>query len=541
MLGIATLLLLHNPSESSAKPHADSTTSSAKAKPNKKKKSKAHNDTPALSPEARQKKLVEASRACIEANQRQLYASARAYCEEALSLTDEGSEAFIHLALACIFLYNKTDEPQKALVLLDKLIASNKDERVAYKLCFDRGMTLIRLHRYEDALQTLNACPPDEADQGKHDGAIAELYMMMGDAEKAAAAYDEALAYDNKNSFAWFGAMAARMRAGRSADAKKAFLNGVAVDPTLAFFDVSFFEPEGETYFHRALLMLFSQRHADAIHDLEENLKYERRQPYRDIAQALLDMLRSPDTHDPRLATWPVLLNRVTAVAINKNAHYLAYADQNTATVWLFDTDAGQLSCRITNISNVKSMAFDDQDTLHILTRTHRYALSPNSTDYYLYENSPATVAWNTLSDNGKYIIGINGLDQLVKAPFLAPDHFETIAKIPTETQNVLLSDNAKTAFLETKRINILTDIENDRIVSTPAATKFILGMATSQNRFAIALTHGIYIFDAENHPIARLEPHPNEPFSVMAFDPTGRYLLTLNGTIAEVWDTHIF
>ena len=487
----------------------------------------------------RSMKLREALMSLREAYQMETYTTASVYCDEVMKNVVPEDEFFHDLSMMCVFIHSKARENQKQVDLIEHIIKVKPELKDDFPLCSMKGMALIRLHQYETAIASLNRCIPPEEELGKHIGSIAEIYLMIEDPQKAVDEYDRALKINPRNEFAWFGIMVALMRVGREEDAKQAFLKGISVDPMASFYEHSFFEPEGEPLYVRALLMMFSHRYQAAIHDLEENLKLERRPAYRKNVEALLDYLRQPTTTDGRIASYPVLLDNVTAVAIDAHARYLAFADRNTGTVWLFDTETGKLSKRIEGDSSIKSMAFDaETGVLRILSSTYRYVLSPDQDGYYMYENSPKIVSWMSLTTDARELVGKKGMSQLVKAPFLDPDHYEELIKVPTESRYVALSDDRGTAFVMGNSKNILWDLRKDQILGTPTSSTNVLSVATHGNRFAVALSHGVYIFDTDNNPVGRIEPHANEAIQALSFDPTGRYLLTLNGTIAEIWDT---
>lgn len=502
--------------------------------------------TPEKQPESEASKLERVQRlhdALIElrsAAQAEAFVSASIHCDAVMKNVLPEDEFFYDISMMCVYIHSKAREDKKTIDLIDHIIKVKPELKYEFPLCSSKGMSLIRLHKYETAINFLNTCRPPEEELGKHIGSIAEIYLMLEDPQKAVEEYERSLEIDPRNEFAWFGIMVALMRVGREEDARQAFLKGINIDPKLSFYERSFFEPEGETLYIRALLMMFSHRKQAAINDLEAYLKLERRPAYRKNAEDLLEDLRDPTMTDGRIASYPVLLNDVSAVAIDARARYLAFADSQTGTVWLLDTETGSLTRRIMNESSIKSMAFDaETGVLRILSANYRYVLSPDADGYYVYENSPKVVSWMSLTTDSREIVGKKGMNQLVKAPFLDPDHYENIIKVPSETRYVSLSEDRGSAFLVGNTQNILWDLRKDQILGTPTASRSVLSVATYGNRFAVSLSHGVYIFDTENNPVSRIEPHPNEAIQALSFDPTGRYLLTLNGTVAEIWDTN--
>ena len=463
------------------------------------------------------------------------FASALSYCLEAMSYSPDDPE----IQSLCLALYDRNDQPQNALDLLRKIRSSSSEKTASYDLCFEEATLLTKLHKWGEALDVYETCnPPTEFHRATQLSNAAEIEMIRENPEKAVEMYEASLKIAPANPHAHFGLAVALMRAGRSKDARFAFMRGVAIDPNLNFLDEAFFEPKGEVLFHKAIFSLFSNRNFNASYYLDNNLKHETRPNYRNIAKALKSDADTGAFSKALQRAYPIVVNRVSAIAIDSTTRYIAFGDDENNSVWVLDTETGKYVERVQDCPNVKSMAFDaNTGMLHILAKTLRIELDPAAEGGYLYyENSDAEPRWIGFAPDGATLLGIQN-KKLVSAPFKSPLETHLIVDVPEKSNNIAILGDGHTMLMHSSQLEFLIDIETDKVLGMPASDSLVLAQAASPDRFAIGLSHAAVLFTAEGELLARIEGLQGQSIKDVAFDPTGHWLLTLSGTLAEIWN----
>ena len=491
--------------------------------------------TPKLTDEERRARTAEALNRANDALKREQLASDIEHCEEALSYEPEN----LQIQLVCVQLYDKNNRAQDALDLLKKVRSADVRLTSNYDLCFEEATLLTKLHRWDDALSVYDTCEPaTDFSRATQLSNAAELEMIRQNPEKAVEMYEASLKLAPDNPHAHFGLTVALMRSGRSNDAKHAFMRGVTIDPNLSFLKDAFFEPKGELQFHKAVFSLFSHRKFDANFYLAHNLRYELRPQYRDLAKALKSDAESGAFGNARHKAYPIVINRVSAIAVNSTTRYIAFADDDNNSVWLLDTESGKYVERVHDCPNVKSMAFDKETGhLHVLAKTLRIDLDPEKEQggYLYYETTSNEPRWIGFSADGTSLLGVQD-NKLVSAPFNSPFQTHLIVEVPRDSNNIALLSDGHTMLIHSKQNEYLVDIESDKVLGMPANNSLVLAQAASPDRFAIGLSQSALVFAADGELLARIEGLQGQSVKDVAFDPTGQWLLTLSGTLAEIW-----
>ena len=307
----------------------------------------------------------------------------------------------------------------------------------------------------------------------------------------------------------------------------------MAIDPKLTFFDSAFFVPDGELWFHRAVMDLFSHRVSEAAFDLDQYISKEHRSAYREIAVALRDSLATDARQ--RVGAWPVVLGRVQAVAYREG--FIAFADQKSKSVWLLDTGRGTVKERVRDVEHVIGMAFDAYSgTLRVLTPERRYVVDPASTGYTYYDVRPEEPRWVGITTDGSTVLGVNAEKMLVSAPFMNVYAQHGIVMVPNVTRHVALSDDKSVMFLETNKLNLFVDIPSDKLLSAPLEKLVLTSISSASQLFAVGLVRGALVFNGAGEIVDRIGSVQDQPVSALAFDATGKYLLTVSSTLAELW-----
>jgi len=547
------------------------------------------------------------------------FASALTFCKDAMQLDSNDNIMF-----KCVGLYDKNNDPQSALDLVIKIRNRTSANKQNFEYCFSQGTLYTKLHLYNDALATYRSCvPPTDYSKAVIMGNSAELEMVTEEPDKAILSYEQALEIQPDNSHAIFGLSVALIRAGRSQEAYDTFLRGIKVDPYLMFLYSSFFEPKAEEYFHKAVLSLFSHRVFDAKFYLEECLKHEVRVKYREITKALLADIEAGVYSKADYKAYPIVLQTISMAAIDDQARFLAFADNEKHELWVIDTESGKCTKRVQDIVDIRALQFIAQTgVLRVVAKDMRVELDPDGSGYTYYNTLKDEARWIGLTNEGD-LLGTQE-DGIIVAPFRAPLDTKVlyaISKMSTDnSEQDALSDNVKepenktfpkyrfvsallnnkvsydfsnikqtddreihsdkefidnsiqaslsndgeTLYLrgplEVERVELeqtfklnIKDNKDDKdpgVLRLSSGEQLLLGypsVSFSQgvmpNGVVLSSVNGVVVYNQQKQPIARIGPVArlgeiqNQGMGSVAVSPNGKFLLTVNGTLAEIWN----
>ncbi len=521
---------------------AQSSVKTAQSTENKKSPAQSSNSKPKrLTEDEKQLIYMKAADDASKAIRAGQYASALARCEEAMRL--DPKHEIDDLTMLCAVLYDKNNDNASAESLIRLLRKKQRGPQMDFDLCFTHATLLDKLHRYTDAISTYRSCVPgSDVEKAVVLSNIAEIEMVMEEPDKAIQTYQQALELKPDNPFAIFGLTVALVRTGRSLEAHEAFVRGLQYDPTLRFLTSSFFEPKAEAYFHKAVLSLFSHRIFDAKFYLEACLKHEVRTKYREITKALLADVESGVYSKAEYQAYPVVLNDITAVAVDDAARFLAFADKQSRSLWVLDTETGRYTERVRGIEDVRAVKFIPQTgMLRAVGKNMRVELDPLGTGYTYYETLPDEAKWCGLTPEGD-LLGVER-STVVQAPFRAPLNTESLYAFNANdmeggrlVDEISISEDKKRLLINLKKHCVQIEIESQNVLGMIALGADVLSMSTTKDVLVLSSSGGAVMYDRQGMPATLIGDVQYQGTSGGAFSPHGRYLLTVSGTLAEIW-----
>jgi|GEM_PF-4122413 len=470
------------------------------------------------------------------------YATALVHCERAMALESDVPE----LMLMCLQLYMQNERQLEALSLSQQIHARFPEVARSASLCFVEATLYTKLERWDEAVESYSRCPEleDEA-YGTTLSNLAELEMIRGRLSESIAKYDVSLGLFPNNPHAYFGQVVALVRHGDWRLAESRFLEGVSYDPDLKFLREAFFVPEGEPHFHRAVLAIFSRRYDVAAFELAQYVSKEQRVNYREIGKAMVKRLLSVSrTSNPLLGAYPVLLDMVDGIAIDASGRFLAFAERKSGAVWILDTETGRVNRRLEQDQYVRGMSFvEGTAELRLVTRKQRIAFDASDFEegYTYYENYEAFSPVG-LMPQGDEVLNATTEGRICTTAFLDETHCQEVTLIPNDTRRVVFLPDFSRMLIVTTRSVHLVDVMNDRLIESRISDHMLSSIAAHPRRaiFALGMSSATLLVDSEGRVLARLASQGELPVVSLAFDPMGRYLVTLSGTLLEVWDVEL-
>lgn len=504
--------------------------------------------------------------ASMKAYQDKQFASALVYCERALAIESEMSS----IAMLCLQLNIQADKHDRALELMAQLKAKDAGFAEREGFCFMEATLYTKLGRWDDARSAYRACefeaPGERAVMLSN---LAELSMIQGKVDEAVRAYDEALELLPENPHALFGSAVAWSRQGGWRQAQEQYLRGIEIDPNLRFLEDAFFVPDGEDAYHKAILALLGRDFRQARFLLTQYVEKEERLAYRDHGKSLLASLEafSARGDSDLLASYPVLLSKVGAVAIDASGRYMAFIQGVMgSSLWVLDLEAGKVYERMSGTAGLLGLGFvGDSSVLRVVGHKSRYVLDARAADsgYYFYAMPDALRLLGFSADAGT--VFVSGDESVQRMAFDTASNGDLGLVL---VNNEMLSESSSVACTQGFRVCaflveeglLLLNLEGDKFIkafddkvfqfgrSTPnVASPFRAGLVgpsmgaiaahPSDAYFAAAYMGGVILFDKRGRVLRQFNVSGDTGASVLAFDPKGEKLVVVSGTLVEVHD----
>ena len=488
----------------------------------------------------------------IEAQKSDQKGTALAVCRETLPLlgSDVAKDFALSLSLTCAGVYGENGRYDDELAVYDAIGQDGLSEETKSGLCLARSTALTKLLRYEEAKQVLQNCPQNSAYRDAIEGNSAELFMTMGDVPQAVAAYRKAIENSPKNEHALYGLATALARSGQWKEAYDQFLRGVERDPGFNFLKAAFFVPKAENDFQKAFLKLALQRYDEAAFYLRRYAAGEARAPYKAVGACALSMLEN--ARPAKRDRYPVLLRKVRAAAIDASARYLAFADVEFAAqksahsdVWILDTQTGSAkkALSLDDVFAVDAQFVGNTTRLRVLGAMQRFELDAAAPEkgYYVFGNASRNLPL-ALTPSAEGILSISSSNKVNLAPWNADAGTAILAQAPDDAMRIaLLNDNSALAFAGMSE----TKIADLSVSPDGAETDAVLPMQFDVRKiaahpklpiFAMGIQSGVLFVDKTAKPLALIgAPAENAGADLVAFDPTGAWMLVLSENTAEV------
>lgn len=542
-----------NDTRQAPKTHADKKRSGTASK------KKSTNGKNKLSAEERFAELVKLANDVIDALQSSQNGTAAALCRELIAglAPNVNPDFSVSASFLCAGVYAENDRNEEELAIYDALEKRDLPVATKSKLCLGKSTVLTKMHRYEDAKTLMLSCPKEQPYDAAIAGNLAELYMTMGDLKQAIDAYRQVVQDTPKNEHALYGLAAALARNGQWQDALAQFLKGVERDPAIRFMKSAFFVPKAENDYQKAFLQLALQRYDEAKFSLKQYVASEERPSYKAMGACALDMLEKGNLAN--YTQYPVLLPSVLSAAIDSSARYLAFSNVDSlsmnlgdirASLWILDTQTG----KTTNVLSIDGDFFIDtkfvgeSSQLRVISRSHRYELDAAQPQkgYYVYPNISKDMPI-ALTPSTDAIMSVSVENGIALAPWNADDDLMPLMSVPRETiQYALLYDEKTIAYSSSNRTSFvrIPDANDEgspskgiEIASLPMQFD-VKKIASHPNKpiFALAIESGTLLVDEKGSPMTLIgSPDPSSRTDVVAFDPAGKWLLTLSESTAEI------
>lgn len=512
-----------------------------------------------LSAEERFAELVKLANDVINALQSSQNGTAAALCRELVAgLTPDVNPDFsVSASFLCAGVYAENDRNEEELAIYDALEKRDLSAATQSKLCLGKSTVLTKMHRYEEAKTLMLQCPREQPYDAAIAGNLAELYMTMGDLQQAIDAYRQVVRDTPKNEHALYGLAAALARNGQWQDALAQFLKGVERDPAIRFMKSAFFVPKAENDYQKAFLQLALQRYDEAKFYLKRYVASEERPAYKAMGACTLDTLEKSDLAS--YTQYPVLLPSVLSAAIDSSARYLAFSNVDSlsmdlsdvrGSLWILDTQTG----KTTNVLSTNGDFFIDakfvgeSSQLRVISSSHRYEIDAAQPQkgYYVYPNISKAIPI-ALTPSTNAIMSVSVENGVALAPWNSDADLMTLISVPRDTlQYALLYDEKTIAYSGSNHTSFVRIPEaNDEgspskgieLASLPMQFD-VKKIASHPNKpmFALAIESGTLLVDEKGSPMTLIgSPDPNSRTDVVAIDPTGKWLLTLSGSTAEI------
>ncbi len=475
-------------------------------------------------------------------------ASALVHCKQAIELMpkDLAEDIRFGVMMMCFMLYDKNGQYEEALELGKAMKTMEIPEKQKSGLCFMEATAMTKLHRWEDARQKYRECPGiNDQEKAVVESNVAELSMIQGDCKTAVDAYRSSLRHDSKNPHAAFGLAVALSRMEDWKGARRAFLDGVRMDPAFSFLKDAFFEPAAENDYQSGYRMYELGRDREARFFLERYVNSEDRGNYRSLAQKLLLKM---DGEPPLLTgTYPVLMDNVRTMAMDEQGRFVAFAgierdsgEKYSTGIWVVDVREEKAK-RVHSIEGqiVTDMAFaGDSTSLRILTPPKRYEVDVAHPEqgYYLYDN-PKTSFSMAFSQSARDIIGVGVDGGLTMSPWENPYMLIPLLEIPPETRRLRISYDHQTMVLTTALKTLFVDISHQSIENILPAEFDVEAVAAHPDKkiFALGIHRGVLLVNEKGGIVRMLGT--NEPVQALSFNSSGKKLAVLSGQSLEIWD----
>jgi WD40 repeat protein len=210
------------------------------------------------------------------------------------------------------------------------------------------------------------------------------------------------------------------------------------------------------------------------------------------------------------------------------------------------DTKTGQVTQRLQQTSPYSGLSFvDNTSWLQAITNQQRFtfdAAEPES-GYYFYDNYTQRSHIGLMPKGNTMLTAdktADGAITLCMTTFNDDTNCQSVTLIPNGTRQLAITQNFSLMVLSTTDIStFLVDVLREEIIDASILSTPILSVAAhpTQPIFALGILTGTLLIDENGNILQRLASHSDKGVVSTAFDPSGRYLLTLSGTLAEVWD----
>lgn len=451
------------------------------------------------------------------------------------------------IALSCAFIYAENKLYKDELRIYDVISSYAKETDTKNAICLFRSTALTRLEAYDEAKTLLESCKSDNAYAPAISGNLAEIYMTLGDLAKSIASYGDAIQIAPKNEHALYGLASALARNGQWQDALQQFLKGVARDPGFNYLTTAFFMPKSEMDYQTAFTKIALHRYPEAAYYLKRYVSNEERLPYKSMANCVLAELEKIEK-TPWQTPYPILLRKMRAAAIDASATYLAFADVDfipqtslRSDVWILNTQTGKTT-KVLSIDNVfiaDAEFVGDSSILRILGNSQRYEIDAAHPEkgYYIYENISKNFPLS-LTPSATDILSVSPSNKVSLAPWNSDATHATFFEIPEDSVRVAMLYNHDVIAVSGIQDTSFIDTQSQSTVTTLPMQFDVRKIAPHPNKelFALGIQSGTLLVDSTG-TIQTLvgTPQENTGVDLVAFDPTGTYLLSVAGNTAEI------
>ncbi len=475
------------------------------------------------------------------------YASALTYCEQAMNDLPEDFELSRKISLyeLCFSLYQRNEKYEEALTLSKKITEIATSQDVIDRMCFNEATTLTKLHRWEMARKRYEDCPGNtDVERAFVESNVAELWMIEENSSAAVEEYRRSIELYDENPHSRFGLAVALSRLDKWDEARKAFLDGVSLDPGFTFLTDAFFEPLCENDYQTAYRLYELGRYRDAKYYLERYVKTEERAAYRQQAQRFLERISSAKA--PLLMSYPVLTQDVRAMAVNADGSKIVLSsfewlasDINKSILWVIDTVREKVYKR-TEIPEqmIIALAFVDSSKLKLTSPYKRYELNVDevSSGYYVFDNSPNSYVVGVTA-NGEDLVGVTVDGKVTMSPWEDPWLLAGISEVSLNTKKIRISSDHTAMIVMTTISTFVINIVEDRIERKFSQSFKVSSIAVhpSKKVFALGTQKGTILVNEKGEITAMYGA--DAAVDSLVFDATGNRLAALSGNQLEIWD----
>lgn len=457
------------------------------------------------------------------------FASALSHCEKAMASSPKNVE----ILLICMKLYQRNERHVEALAISSKIRKLDKNADNDNELCFLDGISLYKLHRWDEAIASYEHCTSGDsaAEQSISLGNLAEIYMVKGDLQGAETKYLQARQLDPTNIHALFGLVVDLERQNKLDEARKLFLEGIQLDPQLYFFKNAFFEPQGEVDYHRAVMAYLGARYEDAAFYLKRYMSFEQPPEFMKKAEELLKRIQVEPA--PRVAFYPVLKEGITSVAVDSALKFLAIG---TIEGGIYVVDLSRQ--RVMTLQNTGSAPIHYAGIKDSQLR----ALGGNTIYIADLKQSAPALYYYTLQDFEA--LGMQTADDRVLLT-RGEDLFVANLKNLQEKQQIHeLSEIEELDRLSKAQVKLFARIAKDP--TSPSSHHFAMPSSWGTRRivvvhpkkaiFALGSEQMVLLFNEEGEVLRVLLQNPLNITRTLSFDESGEYLVVASSGIAEIW-----